>query len=410
VPLRQLAGQARALAPTASVLPSTLAGAATRWRKSPAVLRVGVDIRPFYEPLTGVGWYLFHLLEALAQRDDVQIIPFGEPLLTDGGSRLHVPIPGAKQEVAFDLRGRLLSRFSRPLALSAYPALVRMQRVDLFFGANYFLPRALSSVATRRVVTVHDLTYRRFPELLQKETLENLNRSMLRELTVADRVICVSEATRRDLLEFYDVSPARVKTVLSGLAAVAEPGAPPSSLPQRYILFVSTIEPRKNVMTLIRAFEELKQTAGYDGKLVLVGKIGWKSEDVVKRLRTSRWRDDIVHLDYLERSTLAAVYAGAEVFVFPSLYEGFGFPLLEAMAYGVPTIAARSSSLPEVGGDATLYFDPLDADALTRLLRELTCDDDLKRSLIEKGRARVALFSWERAADETMKVFREAAQ
>jgi glycosyltransferase involved in cell wall biosynthesis len=120
------------------------------------------------------------------------------------------------------------------------------------------------------------------------------------------------------------------------------------------VLFVSTVEPRKNLGVLLDAFERLRDSGEYDGSLVVVGKIGWKSEAIARRLRGPR----IVHLDYLRASQLATVYRQAEVFVFPSIYEGFGFPLLEAMAQGVPSIAARSSSLPEVGGDAALYFAP----------------------------------------------------
>lgn len=412
-PLRGGAGQAAALAATIDVITRTLADASrrrlVRGMRSRR-LRVGVDIRPFYEPLTGVGWYLYHLLEALARRDDIDLVPFGEIFSTDSTARLHVDLPIGRRVAGFDFSGRKLSPLTRHLTTAAFPLLARLEGCDLYFGANYFLPRSLSAIATKRVVTVHDLTFRRFPELLQQETLENLNRLMLREIVLADAVICVSEATRRDLLAFYDLEPRRARTILSGLATPPAPGEPPPELPRRYILFVSTIEPRKNVMTLIDAFERLKARGEYDGKLVLVGKIGWKSEEVVRRLKTSAARESIVHLDYLERSTLAAVYSNAEAFVFPSLYEGFGFPLLEAMAYGVPTIAANSSSLPEVGGDATLYFEPRDAEELASRLRQVTSDGALRARLVTRGTERVKQFRWSRAAEETLRLFREVAE
>jgi glycosyltransferase involved in cell wall biosynthesis len=304
----------------------------------------------------------------------------------------------------FDLRGQPLGRFDRPLTAGAYVAWIELSGCDVFFAANYFLPRLHSAVARKRVITIHDLTFKRFPELLQKETLENLDRLMTREITAADAIVCVSESTRRDLLRYYQVDPARAVAIHSGLGAPAM-STPFDGLPQRYILFVSTIEPRKNLETLIDAYELLRARRVYDGALVVVGRVGWKSESLVSRLRAP----GIVHLDYLPAAQLATVYERAEAFVFPSIYEGFGFPLLEAMSRGVPTIAANSSSLPEIGGDAALYFDVKDVNTLASQLEHLVTDAVLRDELSRKGRARAAEFRWENAAARTLEVLRRAA-
>lgn len=364
-------------------------------------LRIGVDIRPFYEPLTGVGWYLYYLLHELAKRDDVELLLFGDARITDAGPRLHAEVPKNATLCSFDLRGLPDSRLARPLTAAAYVGWLGLADCDVFFGANYFLPRLHGAVAKRRVITIHDLTYKRFPELLQKETLENLERHVSREIAIADAIVCVSESTRNDLLRYYQIDPSKAFAIHSGLGtpAVAEPV---DGLPSRYILFVSTIEPRKDLGTLIDAFSRLDD---YPGSLVVVGKIGWKSEDLLPRLRGKR----IVHLDYLRASQLATVYKNAEAFVFPSLYEGFGFPLLEAMTHGVPTVAAYSSSLPEIGGDATLWFEPRDVDGLTSQLRRLLGDEVLRNELVERGLRRAEEFRWERAAGETLDVLRRAA-
>ena len=364
-------------------------------------LRIGVDIRPFYEPLTGIGWYLYHLLHEIAKRDNVELLLFGDARVTDLGPRLHADLPPAARICWFDLRGRgRIGRAERALTAAAYVLWMKLLDCDVMFGPNYFLPRLLGAIARRRVVTVHDLTYKRFPDLLQKETLHSLERHMAREIAVADAVICVSESTRRDLLEFYEIDPSRVFAIRSGLAQLTARSSQLAA--RRYILFVSTIEPRKNLDVLLDAFGRLS----YDGELIVAGKIGWKAEGIVPRLRVPRVR----HLDYVDTDALAALYAGAELFVFPSIYEGFGFPLLEAMAHGVPSIAARSSSLPEIGGDAALYFDPRDARELQSLMQRVLTDRALRDDLAARGRARAAQFRWDRTAEQTLDVLRAVAE
>ena len=365
-------------------------------------LRIGVDIRPFYEPLTGVGWYLYFVLHELAKHDDVELLLFGDARITDYGPELRADIPANARLCSFDLRGLGWRDAMRPITAAGYVAWLALADCDVFFGANYFLPRLHGSVAKRRVITIHDLTYKRFPELLQKETLENLEQEMAREIALADAIICVSESTRRDLLEFYRVDPSRAVAIHSGLAP-APASAPVEGLPSRYILFVSTIEPRKDLGTLIDAYERIRDS--YDGSLVVVGKVGWKSESIALRLRGR----GIVHLDYLPPAQLATVYERAEAFVFPSIYEGFGFPLLEAMRHGIPSIAARSSSLPEIGGDAALYFPSQDVSALEAALRRMLTDPALRDDLAKRGRARAVEFRWEVAGAKTLEVLRRVA-
>ncbi len=400
------------LQPTASVVIHTLRHALAdrvrrAWRSAAhheKKLRIGVDIRPFYEPLTGVGWYLYYLLHEIAKRDDVELYLFGDARVTDDGPHLHADLPPNAKLCTFDLRGLPTSRFSRPLTAGAYVAWIALADCDVFFAANYFLPRLHAAVAKRRVITIHDLTYKRFPELLQKETLENLDRQMMREIAAADAIVCVSESTRRELLRYYEVDPSRAFAIHSGLGKPAT-SEPFEGLPSHYILFVSTIEPRKDLGTLIDAYERLRDSGAYTGSLVVVGRIGWKARELVPRLKGR----GIVHVDYVPAPQLATIYERAEVFVFPSLYEGFGFPLLEAMARGVPSIAARSSSLPEIGGDAALYFEPRDVDGLVGQLMRVLNDASVREALARRGRERAGEFGWERAAAETLEVFRRVA-
>lgn len=408
---RELALAVPTLRTVAAALADALARRVRRALASPPTtpLRLGVDIRPFYEPLTGVGWYLWHILDELGRRDDVQLVLLGDARITDDGPQLHASVPESAEQCLIDLRGKKLSRFSRAITAAAYPLLVWLEGCDVIFGANYFLPRSMSAVAGRRVITVHDLTYKRHPELLQRETLENLAREMTREIARADQIVCVSETTRRDLLAFYPVDSARVHAILSGATPPALSSEDRGDLPHRYLLFVSTVEPRKDLDTLLDAFERLKDRGEYEGELVVVGRVGWKAEETVRRMRASRWRSSIRHLDYVTRDRLATIYKFAEAFVMPSLYEGFGLPVLEAMGHGVPVIASRSSSLPEVGGDAALYFDVRDSQGLADAIRAISATGEARARLIEAGRARVARFRWDESAARTLDVFRRAA-
>lgn len=173
-----------------------------------------------------------------------------------------------------------------------------------------------------------------------------------------------------------------------------------------YLLFVSTIEPRKNIANLVKAFNLLKTRHGIDHDLLLVGKKGWHYEPIFEAIAQSPWREHIHHLNYLSEPQVQALYSQADVFAYPSFYEGFGLPVLEAMTLGAPVVTSNVSSLPEVAGDAALYADPLAPEELAHQIWRLIDDPALRRDLIARGRAQAAQFSWRRTAEETLKAYR----
>jgi len=173
-----------------------------------------------------------------------------------------------------------------------------------------------------------------------------------------------------------------------------------------YLLFVSTIEPRKNIANLVEAFNQLKSTHAIDHDLLLVGKKGWHYGPIFEAIARSPWRNHIHHLNYLSDRQVQALYSHADVFVYPSFYEGFGLPVLEAMTLGAPVVTSNVSSLPEVGGDAALYADPYDSAELSEQIWRLIDSPSLRENLIVKGRAQAAKFSWRRTAEETLKAYR----
>jgi glycosyltransferase involved in cell wall biosynthesis len=388
-----------------------------KWRRNvlgEEVLAVGVDIFPFFEKMTGVGWYEWNLLARLPEVDPaIELHLYAHTFAA--------PDEPSPPSLPTTLRTRFryhhipegfllpIAPTIRLLRATIEPMLLFLDGVDVFFAPNFFVPRRHLAAVRTLVATVHDLAFLRLPQTVQRETLDNLHRHLPGALFAATALIAVSQATATDLEELAGVSARRVHVIHEGVdPALARPdGVSPTGLPPRYMLFVSTLEPRKNVVNLLEGFARAV-ASGYPGKLILVGRWGWRTEKVQETLRSSPVRDRIVHLDYLERRVLAAVLRRAEALVFPSLLEGFGLPVVEAMACGLPVITSRRSSLPEVAGDAALYVDPEDPAAIAAAIVRLANDVDLRTRLAAAGRARAARFRWDEAARATAGVLRRA--
>ncbi len=278
------------------------------------------------------------------------------------------------------------------------------------FHATEHLVMPLSGVPA--VMTVHDLIFRRYPAHHKPLNRWYLNLTMPLYCRRASHIIAVSEQTRRDVMDAYG-APAEKITVIYEAAspnftaqsseAVATM-AVRYGLPQRYILSVGTIEPRKNLGRVLAAFERLRAEGLVDA-LVIVGKKGWLYDDFFDQLERSPARNAVIFPGWVADEDLPAMYSGAASLAFPSEFEGFGLPVLEAMACGAPVVCSNTSSLPEVAGDAALLVDPLDTDALTDALRRVLSEPGLAGTLRARGVAQAAKFSWERAARETAAVY-----
>jgi glycosyltransferase involved in cell wall biosynthesis len=319
----------------------------------------------------------------------------GHPETFLGGAR----VPLRRQ--LWSIRKRLSPRTLAP-RLNRERALARLRAggFDLFHP-TYFDPYFLEALGDRPfVLTVHDLAHDVFPALFPGDVTAERRRRLAAR---AARIIAVSEWTRRDVVERLGVDPAKVDVVHHGFAWAAPP-APPPSLPERYVLYTGTRHAYKNWGFFVTAAAPL--LLGTPGlHLVCTGHPFSRDERAL--LARTGLAARTVHVA-AEEGTLRALYAGARAFVFPSLYEGFGFPVLEAFAEGCPAALARTSSLPEVGGDAALYFDPTDAGALRGALARLLGDDALRAELAARGRARAKAFTWERTCAATLDVYRRA--
>jgi len=291
---------------------------------------------------------------------------------------------------------------------------------DVLFVPAHSLPLYAPRTS---VVTVHDLGYLHYPEAHPPFQRLHLHWSTRTSARRAARVIADSQATKSDLSKWYGIRPEKISIIYPGrdeaLAQVRDPQALAQvrqkySLPEHYLLHVGTLQPRKNLLRLVEAFRALigSNDLGRDyasSSLVLAGRRGWLAQPVLDRVKALGLESRVRFLDYVAEEDLAALYSGADAYVFPSLYEGFGFTPLEAMACGVPVVCSRTSSLPEVVGEAAVLIDPLDVSVLARAIGAVLSRPELRASLVERGFGQIEQFSWSRCAQGTLAVLREAA-
>jgi glycosyltransferase involved in cell wall biosynthesis len=365
--------------------------------------RIVVNTVALLSPLTGIGHYVSQLVRRFALLDAPNDYTYFYGFFTKRLIVVDNHIHRLKAELS---KASWLTKTLRE-TLFFLPRL-RRSEFDLYFEPN-FIPLPIK--AKKVVTTVHDFSFKRYPDAHPKERIEYLNKNFV-HCVRSNRIITVSAFTKSEAEEFLRVPPEVITPVHLGVDHdVFRPRTRESleqckrelGLPERFILFVGTKEPRKNLDRLLRAYLELPEWLKKEFKIVLVGPKGWGegySTDVFEKIR-----DHIVVIDYVDVDTLAYIYSLASLFVFPSLYEGFGLPPLEAMACGCPVVVSNAASLPEVCGEAGFYVDPNDVSSIADGICKVLTDSELRRGLVEKGLERARLFSWEKTAKETLEIF-----
>ncbi len=280
---------------------------------------------------------------------------------------------------------------------------------DLFHATEHLLP-PLHDVPT--VLTVHDMIFKLFPQHQKPLNYWYLNATMPLYCRRADAIVTVSESSKRDIVAHYGLDAAKV-TVIHEAAAPEFAPPPPEAvaavrqryeLPEQFLIHVGTIEPRKNLTRLVEALQLLHEQ-GLSIPLLVVGGKGWLYDDFFRRLAELDVKDAVRFPGYVPAADLVPLYGTATVAAMPSVYEGAGLPVLEAMASGTPVVSSNASSLPEMGGDAARYFDPLDVAAMAATIGEVWTDADLRAEMRERGLQQAARFSWKRAARETLAIY-----
>jgi glycosyltransferase involved in cell wall biosynthesis len=377
-------------------------------------MRIVIDGIPLAEPKTGIGHYTFELargLAALAPEHDFELVA-------------HVPIETAV-ESAFDadrpLPDNLRAVHAPTNSLSkrwwtiGLPLYVQRRGVTLFHGTNYKIPLWNRC---RTIVTIHDLSLLLHSRTHEEELVRRARLRLPATARMASKIITDSESVKREICEHLRVRPEKIAVVPLAPRRAFRPVAEAAAAEARrrlgveddFLLFVGTVEPRKNLLTLVRAFEELMRHTELRPQLVIAGKKGWLTEELFALIEQSGLGSRMLFTGYISDEDLAALYSSCRVCVYPSLYEGFGLPPLEAMSCGAPVITSRIPVIMETVGDAARLVEPTDVRALADSIHALWANDAERLQLSAGGIAHAARFTWERTARLTLDVYEEVLQ
>lgn len=370
-------------------------------------------------PLTGIGRYALELARRLPSEPHIGRVRFyGMGRWMQSNQLEAADAHTAAGEPPSTLRSALASN---RVAVRAFAALMpwlqrwqlRREGGALFHSPNFFLP----PVQGCAVVTVHDLSHHVYPQFHPAARIDYMQRMLPPSMVRADHVITVSQAARQDAITYLGLAPEKVTAIHLGVQPHFRPHNEAELAPvlarlglkaQGYSLFVGTIEPRKNLDRLLCAYELLPETLRKHYPLVLAGSKGWHSEATHAHMERAAHAGWLRYLRFVSQQDLPALYAGAALFTYPSLYEGFGLPVLEAMASGVPIVTSTVSSLPEVAGHVALSVEPQDTDALAAALTRGLQDTMWRTQASQQGIERAAGFTWQRCAQKTVEVYTQA--
>ncbi len=371
-------------------------------------MQICFDISPAVHRHAGLGRYAHELLSALLTQNQTHeyIALYNSPR---ADLRLAAPLDRLPtQRVPLD---------AKPWRMSVWLAHVFnlgmdrwLPRCDVFHATDHLLPPFKHA---KTVFTLHDLIFRFYPEYHLPLNRWFLTVAMPYFLRRADAIIAVSECTKRDAVRLYNIAPEKIAVIYEGVNPTLQPVTDSNRLAeirarytrqQPFILLVSTIEPRKNISVLVDALKILR-VRGLPHRLLIAGRKGWLYQPIFNHVKQTGMSDAVDFLDFVPDDDLVALFSACDAFVFPSLYEGFGLPPLEAMACGAPVICSNTSSLPEVVGDAALLVNPREVGEMANAIERVITDSMLRDELRAKGLAQAKKFSWERAARETLAVY-----
>ncbi|MFV8782437.1 glycosyltransferase family 4 protein [Microbulbifer sp. SA54] len=353
--------------------------------------RIAVDARPLSIPTTGIGRYTQAVLDRLLDSEHEWFLYSDRPLKLDYGTRTNVQVRTGRLKAA---------KFGSIYAQLQFPRWSRQDQVDLYWSPRHHLPLLISS-AVPQVVTIHDLVWKLYPETMSRfgHWLERV--LMPPSIRAASAVIAVSDATATDVAQHFPVAAGRLRTIYEAPFLPIFEGRRPEG---NYFLFVGTIEPRKNLFRLLEAYSRYLRLVAEPLPLKICGGSGWGLPELEDKLRVLGITDHVEVLGYVEDNQLPSLYRNARALLLPSLYEGFGLPIVEAFSQGTPVMTSSRGAMQEVAGDAGVLVDPECVDGMARCLAELTGNTARVRNLQSLALDRAKQFSWDRAAEQTLEL------
>jgi glycosyltransferase involved in cell wall biosynthesis len=344
----------------------------------------------------GVSVYTFNLLKYFQSQSSLET-----QFVVYLRSKPNADLPSETENFRYKVvwGPKLWSQLFLPLHLWVYKLLGG--HLSVFFSPAHYIPRFCPF---KTVVTIHDLSYLYFPNEFLKKDLYQLKNWTEYALNTAEKIIAVSKTTKKDLIHEYSLHDEKISVIYNGYEVSNTHSLDKTiKINDPYFLYVGTVQPRKNLNILITAFAEF-QKAHPQFKLIIAGKKGWLYENIFKHVEELELQSSIIFPGFVSEEEKNNLYKHATAFILPSLYEGFGIPLLEAMAHECPVISSFSSSLPEVGGEACLYFDPKNSEDLVEKMNHIISNKELSKQLISFGKKRIELFSWLETGKNTLQV------
>ena len=370
---------------------------------------IAIDYTPAYEQGAGIGRYVRELVSALTQQDQQTAYRL---FVAGASSTQDLPtFPANYQWQTTRLSpkwlARLWHRLHFPLHIERF-----IGDVDLYHATDFVLPPTHKS--TKTILTVHDLSFVRVPETASPSLRQYLNQVVPKSVEKATHILADSQATKDDLIELYGTPESKITVLLSGVQDNYQPIVDRQkltnirekySIPNHpYLFSVGTVQPRKNYSRIIQALAQLRQH-GYDLSLIIAGGKGWLEDEMYQTIKQTQMSEYVHLIGFVDDADLPALYTSAEVTIFPSLYEGFGFPVLESMACGTPVVTSNVSSLPEVGGDVALLVNPTKVDEITQAIQKILDDPDHYQNLSQRGLEHIKKFSWANSAKQLKQIY-----
>lgn len=377
-------------------------------------MRVSLELQPCLRTKSGIGIYTYEISKALQNINNLELI----------GDMFNYRDKRNFNDYIKDINFRI-----NTCSLLSYGVYRRIwnyvplkynslfdDKSDIYHFFDYVVPPRIKG---KVITTIHDMTYELYPNIVEKKTLNRIKTGIQYSVDRADKIITISESSKKDIVKFLNISESKISIVSPGVDynlynknytdLTKRNVRLKYDLPIRYILYMGTLEPRKNIETIIKAFGLFKKEidlSGKDIKLVIAGKKGWMFESIFNLVNKLNLQDEIVFTDYVDEVDKPIIYKMASLFVFPSLYEGFGIPVLEAMASSVPVITSNVSSLPEVAGNAAMLIDPIDISSIAKYMKKIIQDNNFSYDLIKKGHIQAQSFTWDMSARKLYEVYK----